>query len=165
MWTSLQPPGEIASDPFNVWVEGQFHDLERVLQKVGKREPFQPVWSAATTAPVLGNGSLIGAYVEVGSLLIYSVRLVPGTTTTFGTGAWAFTVPRVRVQAEPMFLGSAWAIDSSAGISYPGICRSSTVLNSAIIHATFVGGDAAVAVPFAWANGDTLVATIAYPLE
>ncbi len=45
-----------------------------------------PVWAAAGTAPVVGNGSLEGCWIRKGKNATFSLNLLAGTTTTFGTG-------------------------------------------------------------------------------
>lgn len=54
---------------------------------------YTPVWTAATTNPVIGNGTLNGAYVAAGKLIFYRIAIVAGTTTTWGSGAYSFTYP------------------------------------------------------------------------
>lgn len=55
---------------------------------------FTPTWTAANTAPALGNGSLIGRYKYVGQKAVdirYELRF--GSTTSGGSGAWQFSMP------------------------------------------------------------------------
>lgn len=59
----------------------------------GPLEPYTPVWTAATTAPVLGNGTLTGGYMLVGKMCDFVITLTAGSTTTFGSGAYSFTLP------------------------------------------------------------------------
>ena len=54
---------------------------------------FTPSWTATTTNPVLGNGTLTGEYTQVNKLVYARYALIPGSTTTFGTGDYRFTFP------------------------------------------------------------------------
>lgn len=54
---------------------------------------WTPVWTAATTNPVLGNGTLEGRVCRIGQMVYIEILLASGTTTTFGTGAWIFSLP------------------------------------------------------------------------
>ena len=54
---------------------------------------FTPAWTATTTNPVIGNGTLTGAYTRVNKLVFAQYTLIPGSTTTFGTGDYRFSFP------------------------------------------------------------------------
>lgn len=54
---------------------------------------FDPVWHATTTDPSIGDGSLQGHMVVAGRSLFVRLFMLAGSTTTFGTGDWYFTVP------------------------------------------------------------------------
>lgn len=54
---------------------------------------YTPTWGAVTTAPALGNGTIAGRYCIMGKTAHVRITLVTGSTTTFGTGAWTWTLP------------------------------------------------------------------------
>lgn len=54
---------------------------------------YTPVWTGATTNPVIGNGSITGAYQALGKHISFRIIIVAGSTTTFGSGAYSFTYP------------------------------------------------------------------------
>lgn len=54
---------------------------------------YTPVWSAATTPPAIGNGSIVGAYLQAGKLVLYRFKITSGTTTTYGSGNYQVTLP------------------------------------------------------------------------
>ena len=54
---------------------------------------YTPVWTTSGTAPSLGNGTITGSYSLSGKNLIWKMNFSPGTTTTYGTGTWLFSVP------------------------------------------------------------------------
>jgi hypothetical protein len=54
---------------------------------------FTPTWTASTTNPTLGNGTLSATYAKQGSLVTYQGSLVLGSTSNGGTGTWAMSLP------------------------------------------------------------------------
>lgn len=50
-------------------------------------------WTSTGTTPVLGNGTLVGYYAKVGRLVTAKIALSSGSSTTFGTGNYSFTLP------------------------------------------------------------------------
>jgi hypothetical protein len=76
--------------------------------------PYQPTWTGATSNPSLGNGSLNGSYTRRGRVVLLSFRLVIGSTTTFGTGEWRFSLPFKSHSRS--YLGSVKIFDSGTEI-------------------------------------------------
>jgi hypothetical protein len=55
---------------------------------------YTPVWTAVTgTNPTIGNGTITGAYRQVGKFITFRIVIVAGTTTGFGSGVFSFTYP------------------------------------------------------------------------
>lgn len=54
---------------------------------------YTPTWASTGTAPALGNGSLLASYNRVGKTVHVRMTFIPGSSTTFGTGTYTFTVP------------------------------------------------------------------------
>jgi hypothetical protein len=54
--------------------------------------PYTPVWGG-TTAPAIGNGTIVGAYYRDGRNCRYRITITMGSTTTYGTGAYTLTLP------------------------------------------------------------------------
>lgn len=55
---------------------------------------YTPTWTAQTTNPTLGNGSISGKYWRLWpNLVVAHVRLVFGSTTTVGSGGYRFSLP------------------------------------------------------------------------
>lgn len=77
---------------------------------------YTPTWSSTGTAPSLGNGTIAGKWLRIGGIVFYKIRLVWGSTTTGGTGAWLFTLPATALDTaaytEP---GGATLNDASVG--------------------------------------------------
>lgn len=54
---------------------------------------YTPSWTAASVNPSIGNGTLQGRYVKAGRLVLVEIQMLAGSTTTFGTGGYTFTLP------------------------------------------------------------------------
>lgn len=67
--------------------------IQALLVPGSATNAYTPVWTATTTNPTVGNGSLTGNYWQVGKLVLGSWRLVLGSTTSIGTGTYSFSLP------------------------------------------------------------------------
>lgn len=81
---------------------------------------YTPDWTAVTTPPALGNGSLTGQYIQVGSLVWVTISLVAGSTTTFGSGQYRFSLP-VTPEVDQIIPGNI--IDTSSGARWAMTAR------------------------------------------
>lgn len=54
---------------------------------------FTPTWTASTADPTIGNGSLTGGYSLAGKRLWVWMRIVMGTTTSYGSGSYSLALP------------------------------------------------------------------------
>jgi len=81
---------------------------------------FTPTWTATTTNPVLGNGTLTGQYTQVNKLVYARYALIPGSTTTFGTGDYRFSFPVLATVISNFgaILSSATFFDSNVSQMY-----------------------------------------------
>lgn len=126
---------------------------------------YTPVWAATGTAPVIGNGSIQGWYLQQGKLLQVQITMLFGSTTTFGTGQYTFGLPTNMVAATWTGLrqgcGSVYGLDSGAahqaGTVY--IASAGTTV-SAVSHAG--AAEWGQAQPITWGNADgiSLTATV-----
>ncbi len=110
---------------------------------------WTPTWTASVN-PAIGNGTLIGQYTRVGNLIQISIQLVTGTTTTFGTGNWNFSIPfSIGSFIAGPFLGLSYNATTGATFSaYTSMSSGTTfipfdILTKAPYTAT---------VPFVWAT-------------
>lgn len=93
---------------------------------------YAPTWGAGGTNPTLGNGTLTGRYALIGKTCHIAIRLVPGSTTTFGAGTYTFTAPFTAADDIVEYVGGARL---SAGSTYIG--QSVLGTNTNAINATF----------------------------
>jgi hypothetical protein len=118
--------------------------------------PYVPTWTATVTNPSLGNGALSGSYSIHDGLCFVNIQLNMGSTTTYGSGSWNFTLP---FTARVPSVGSVRALDSGSAW-FTGVCNAS----STVLDATFnnTGNQMAATIPFTWANGDKMQLNFSY---
>jgi hypothetical protein len=125
---------------------------------------WNPAWTSGGTQPVLGNGTLAGRYVKVGFFVWARFVLVAGTTTTFGTGGWIFSLPALGTpHGTP--LGLCEMQDASVPdrrVGYAKVINATATINCFTNAAPGVIVDATN--PIAWANGDVLQVDIGYTI-
>lgn len=122
---------------------------------------YTPAWTGASSDPAIGDGSLTGYYTRHGRMITAAVRLVIGSTTTFGSGAWSFSLPFTPAPTLAQ-VGQAYVLDS--GTNYrTGSVRTTT--DSSGKCQVIIDSDSAVidsGRPMTWANGDELHFSITY---
>ncbi len=115
---------------------------------------YTPTWTAATTNPTLGNGTLTGAYLSAGKLTVFRVRLTIGSTTTIGSGSYAFALPATAntIGNEPV--GNGFIRDNSAATFR---MRHAYMNTTGTVRLSDEGGaHVSDTVPWTWASADTL---------
>lgn len=78
-------------------------------------DAYTPTWTAATTNPTIGNGTISGAYNRLGKTVIGRVSIVPGSTTTVGSGIYSIGLPFSTTGTDKVIGPCLW-IDS--GVNY-----------------------------------------------
>lgn len=81
---------------------------------------YTPVWTASTTAPALGNGTLTGNYRQTGATVQIRITLTLGSTSTVGSGTYRFTLP-VGAKVDSLLI--AQFFDASSSGRYSGACH------------------------------------------
>jgi hypothetical protein len=69
-------------------------------------QSYTPVWGSSGTAPVVGNGSLLGNWISAGKLVIWRFSFTSGTTSTYGTGNYTITIPSAMINPVGYPVGS-----------------------------------------------------------
>uniref|UniRef100_UPI003F493587 hypothetical protein n=1 Tax=Nonomuraea sp. CA-251285 TaxID=3240002 RepID=UPI003F493587 len=119
---------------------------------------FTTTWSAATTNPTLGNGTLACAYRTIGKTAFIRMKLVMGSTTNKGSGLYGFTLPAAITPAETQAM--AGFISNSSGTVRHVIAGFLTP-GSGVFRIALGDGSSGVSntAPIAWATGDQLILT------
>lgn len=139
-----------------------FDDVRRALTFLNPSnwQPFTCSWTTASSAPAVGNGTLVAYYQVEGPMCRVSIKLTCGSSTTFGTGAWYFSMPKTCV-AGVSVAGTVVILDSGTQY-YSGACMVEASTN-VVFPVTYEGAVTSGSPQAAWATGDTLTMTIEYP--
>lgn len=127
---------------------------------------YTPTWTALTTNPSLGNGTLIGKYSLNGKTCSAHVNLTMGSSTGYGSGDWRFALPFTSINDGTTRIGNVHAL-SVGGLRFGGdfvispnqaasggwvaISSTNTALEALDNNS-----------PFTWAVGDQLRMTFEY---
>ncbi|MFE5217461.1 MULTISPECIES: hypothetical protein [unclassified Streptomyces] len=87
---------------------------------------YTPTWSASTTNPSLGNGTLAGRYLKIGRTVICHINLTTGSTTTYGSGNYNFTLPFQAANAGASYVGLAHLLGTNRWIGHIVISPNAT---------------------------------------
>jgi len=122
---------------------------------IGIWTPYTPTWASTGTAPALGNGTLIGTYVIIGKTLIFNIVQIMGSTTTYGTGDYSWTIPSGYTAAAHQTF-PAWAVDQGTAfrIGMGDIASGGTAM---FVTPGGAGTKWGASVPHVWADTDELV--------
>jgi hypothetical protein len=120
---------------------------------------YTPQWTAASVDPALGDGTITGQYKVIGKTCFVRGRLVMGTTTTYGTGAWYFQLPFTAssaygIQIPASFLDNG--INWYSGLMNGGRLGSSTRSEIQWQNTSSVAVGLESTVPFTWGNLDEI---------
>ena len=128
---------------------------------------YTPLWTSSGTAPALGNGTIVGYYAKAGRLVTAKIAMEGGSTTTFGTGSYSFSLPFTAavtgIAANNFAHTGTWATANS-GVAYyvigAIITQSAPTVVQGIVSSTanFFGATA----PASWNAGSQFVCTVTY---
>ena len=151
-------------------LEREVERLQVKEQPVGAWQSYTVSWTAATTNPSIGNGTLSGRYVQIGKTCILVVGLVMGSTTTYGSGNWAFSLPKSAVNTAGINFYGVAHIRKSGTANYERIAEiiphvSTTVINAFIDPTPGSNSfNISATVPLTWGDGDALGFQITYEI-
>jgi hypothetical protein len=142
----------------SLWSVGDELDVDKLN---GVFTSYTPTWSSTGSAPSIGNGSIVGKWWRQGQTVYFSILLTAGSSTTFGSGAWKFTVPiAIESSGSLSFVVSGVAVDNSAGNAAFAVSSTGFLLSSSTVFELWVPGGASNVVtptaPMAWATSDVL---------
>jgi hypothetical protein len=124
---------------------------------------WTPTWTASVN-PSLNNGTLSAECYRTGNLVNASLKLTMGSSSTYGSGGWIFSLP-YGVSASAPTLGSAYAYKSASSTWYTGTVVGVAGTYSALVyfgHPTTTLPAREIE-PFTWGAGDVLSFTITQP--
>lgn len=135
---------------------------------LGAWTAYTPTWTGFTTNPVVGNGSIVGAYAQIGKIVIGRVLVTMGSTTTYGSGFYSLSLPVASAVISAAPIGHVIYRDSSTGVSNVGHVDAVNVSNFIVlrVHAadqTYSRTVSATStVPFSFDTSDQIFVRFAY---
>lgn len=122
---------------------------------------YTPTWTA-TTNPAIGNGTLTGAYVQFGKTVHFRFKLLFGSTTTSGSGAWVFGLPVAAIDGSNYGVNLAGYAEDAGTAGY-NIAGGRTVWDAGILlHVGTTGNGYSGTSPFTFGTSDFLSVTGTY---
>ncbi len=122
---------------------------------------YTPSWTAASSNPVKGNGTIEGYYKLIGKTCFVRGNIVMGSTTTFGSGEWYVSMPFTASHADAILMtvtlldnGSAWYNATMAG-ARAGFNYKTSMQYQHISNGTAT--DVNSTQPFTWAATDRFI--------
>lgn len=111
---------------------------------------YSPQLTASSVQPVLGNGTAVGRYrIDEGKMWI-NFLIVAGSTTTFGTGTYSYSMPfLLPTYTSGNQIISAYCYDSSAAQFFVGVYNGTQIFT----HGASTVGNAS---PVTFATGDQI---------
>lgn len=160
-WTA--PRTWVAGQPLNAaQLNEQVRDNLNVLAPFASPWPAYAMnWRAITADPGIGNGSIVAKTIQVGKLTFARWVVTMGSTTSYGTGAYIFTLPfTVNQPAQTVVSGSGMLYDTSAQLQYMFQPYVNTDQASVIFTAS--GNRLTGSAPVALATGDIISGSVIY---
>lgn len=153
-WSSGETP---TGNTFNTEIRDQFNSMFDAWTA------YTPVWTATGTNPVLNNGTSAGRYLKIGRTCYVSGLVTSGSTTTYGSGSYIFSLPFASASAGVVQLGVARVSGASTWI---GQCYANagatTVGITTNAAASSAGANVTPTVPETWAAGATWRFSLTY---
>jgi hypothetical protein len=115
---------------------------------------YTPTWTASGTAPVKNNGTITGKYIQIGKTVHYIIYFSAGSTTTYGTGTYAFSLPVTAENDVVSYTGSAYLLDS--GTSHYSVVSRITAGASTVVLYNQSSQQIGATNPFTFAQNDRI---------
>lgn len=110
---------------------------------------FTPTWASST----LGDGTLTGSYLGIGDLVLFTITLTIGATTSPAGTAWTFAPPLGTIASGG---GCALLVDSGGANNNLAVMYKSAA--GTFSFYTDEGSFVSSTAPFTWATGDSFQA-------
>ncbi|MFI8297278.1 hypothetical protein ACIGCZ_15195 [Streptomyces nigra] len=128
---------------------------------------YTPTWTSTGTAPSLGNGTILGRYMKIGRTVICHINMTAGSTTTYGTGNYNWSLPFQAANAGASYVGTAHLLGTARWVGQIVISPNAT--NCSAFFPTYPSGVAdtrasfmTVSLPETHAAGDQVRLTFIY---
>lgn len=127
-------------------------------------DSYTPTWGSTGTLPVLGDGVIVGKYTQVANMVTVEISLTMGSTTTYGTGNYIFSLPIQAVNNSVSWLGNCWIENNAVRIEYGFAKIEANGTGMTLWSPNGVGTLAQITntFPHTWKNQDNIVLSIQY---
>jgi hypothetical protein len=144
----------------NQEIAGQFNSF------FGAWSTYTPTWTATGSNPSLGNGTLTGRYLQVGRRYDVHIELTCGSTTTYGSGNYSFSLPVAAAAAGTgNRVGHAQALVTGARYGGQVVISPTASTTSPFFppnSTTSSLSQGSPSVPGTWASGNSMRMTLTY---
>lgn len=125
--------GEVVSAAImNQEIRDQFNSMFAVWTS------YTPTWTSSGTAPVLNNGTITGRYMKFGRTVVCHINLTSGSTSTYGSGNYNWSLPFTAANAGASLVGSAHLLGAQRWVG--GIVISPNASNCSAFFPTYPSG-------------------------
>lgn len=141
---------------------------------------YTPTWTASTTNPTIGNGTLSGFWTRNGDRLIGQIRVAIGSTSTAGSGTYRFALPTgMTIDSAKISLSTGSTISNTIGDGHlydSGVSSYPIQVNwdatNSVINGSFWGNTASISdlnfvnsgTPFAPTTNDEYILNFSVPI-
>lgn len=123
---------------------------------------YTPAWTAVSTNPTIGNGFILGKYLQTGKTVDFRMTLATGSTTTYGAGVWEFTLPFPPANDGTFQAFTVWCYIAGAGV-FAGVAWAVSGV-ATVLPMTGVT-QVTPTTPATWVAGSNLVIQGTYEIE
>lgn len=118
---------------------------------------FTATWTAATSNPSIGNGTITGYEIAIGKLVFNYVKIVPGSTTTYGSGRYSVSLSHTALEAGAGLVFTRIQDVSAGGAVYNGGGLIETTTKATLFTTdASAAADINATTPITLATGDVL---------
>lgn len=121
---------------------------------------WSPTLVGLTSGGSIGNATVTARYRRTGDDVDAMLDIIVGSTTSFGSGTTAISLPVAAQATTPSVLGSAFLLDTSAAARRVAIAVVNTTTNLLLVM--YDGTIVTNAAPWTWATGDGIRFNIKY---
>jgi hypothetical protein len=114
---------------------------------------YTPAWTSTGSQPTIGNGTLAGRWIKIGTHVTFRASLLAGSTTTFGTGIYTLSLPTAAAA------GGRWICNADVlqtGVQHyvgTGIIASGATFEEILVMSNAIGPtNWSATSPFTFAN-------------
>jgi hypothetical protein len=132
-----------------------------MVHEQGAWSSYTPTWTGTGSNPAIGNGTLAGLFRLSGRTVHFTVYVLMGSTTTFGTGNWSWALPVTSTASNEGFTFAVFYNDTGTGEA-AAIARLASTTTVRAFGLADGGGGFTSTSPITWANGDSIRISGAY---